>query len=419
MIRYALNVHLPNLRDLTALLLFTASGCAAADAATGEALREVSSHEQAIVYGEDDRQELYQVEDPVLREIGRSSVAALIKKEAVHRLASGEVRVSPTSLTEIYRLCPGQRFERQPAAATCSAVLIDKDLMITAGHCVESDEDCKTYSFVFDYAYKTEGQLENISGSDVYGCRRIVSRTFTETRADFAIVQLDRVPTARSPIPVRRSAMGIEEPLTTMGFTSGLPLKVDQGAVVQDARSTLYDFFALNSDTFEGSSGSAVLDQNYELAGVLVRGGKDYTETSSGCAVVTVVPPDAGIPEWRWEQATYAGPAVDALCAEGYPSEHLCRIAPSCGDGVCSPDPVDEDCAVDCAEFCRENACTKGLGSAVPGAPVKSPSEDAEGCSVRGASASRTGGISAVAMCMLGLVWGLRRRRRAPSPRAR
>lgn len=396
------------------------SGCVAASGADDlELPREVLSQEQPIVYGQDDREELYQVEDPVLREIARSSVAALIESVKVHRLASGDVRIAPTSLKDSYQLCDGERFVEQPAAATCSGVLIDEDLVITAGHCVETDEDCKKYSFVFDYAYGAEGELEDVSASDVYGCRRLVARTFTETKIDFAIVQLDRVPSARAPLPVRRGAMVATTPVVAMGFTSGLPLKVDRGAVVQEGRSSQYDFFALNSDTFEGSSGSAILDENYQLAGVLVRGGNDYQKTSRGCSVAEVVPADAGVPEWRWEQATYAGAAVDALCNAGYPSQLLCGVGPRCGDGVCSLDPVDENCPVDCAEFCRENACTKGVGSAAPGAPVaqRKGKRSGEDCSVSAPGAPRHGPLGVASWAVLGL--GLLARRRRTSVRAR
>jgi hypothetical protein len=409
------DVYLATKRTLAGLFILTLSSCVAVTDA--DEAQQVSSQEQAIVYGDDDRQDLYQVEDPVIRELARSSMAALIKSNAVHRLSSGMVRVDPLTLKETYDLCDGQRFENQPAAATCSAVLIDKDLVITAGHCVETQDDCKTYSLVFDYAYDADGQLEEVSGSDVYSCRRLVSRTFTETAIDYSIVQLDRVPSTRTPIPIRRATMHVAEPVVALGFTSGLPLKVDRGAAVQDARSLQFDYFTVNTDTFKGSSGSAVLDENYELAGVLVRGGNDYEDTGHGCAVANVVSSDAGMPEWRWEQATYAAAAINALCAEGYPSQLLCDLAPSCGDGVCSLDPVDENCPEDCEEFCRVTACSKGVGSAVPGKPVPPKSKgDSEGCSVRAPGGSAADLLPSVLWTLLGLAYVTRRSgRSAPS----
>jgi len=150
-------VYLAAKRTLLKLCIVTLSGCTAVgDAEELDESTEVRSQEQAIVYGTDDRQDLYEVDDPVLREVARSSVAALIKSSLVHRLATGSVSISQTTLGQTYHLCEGQRFEDEPAAATCSGVLIDKDLLITAGHCVETDDDCRTYSFVFDYAYGGE-----------------------------------------------------------------------------------------------------------------------------------------------------------------------------------------------------------------------------------------------------------------------
>jgi V8-like Glu-specific endopeptidase len=363
------------------------TGCAAADAAVDDG-PELQEQSQAIIYGTDDRQDLYEVDDLKLREIGRSSVAALIDKELVIRQAGGMVRVAPTTLKQMYGLCDGEPFENQPAAASCSGVLIDRDLLITAGHCVEDAKDCRSYAFVFDYAYRAEGELEALSASDVYGCRRLVARTFTDAGTDYAIVQLDRVPSGRSPVEIHRGPMPIGGRAEALGFTSGLPLKFDRGATVRESRAAQLDFFALDADTFEGSSGSAILDENYALAGVLVRGGEDYIETADGCSVSKQVPADSGTPDWGWEQATYVAPAIEALCEENYPSERLCGIAPSCGDGVCSFDPVDERCTEDCGTYCSNAACIKGaLGSAEPGDPVAkeedSQASSADECALR------------------------------------
>jgi hypothetical protein len=285
---------------------------------------------------------------------------------------------------------------------------------VTAGHCVSDTKECESYAYVFDYAYRSEGELEDISASDVYGCRRLVARKFTNNELDYAIIQLDRVPSGRVPAKIRRKPVDTGEAMTALGFTSGLPLKVDSGAHVKNARADSFDYFALTSDTFEGSSGSGIFDSDRALAGVLVRGGEDYLETDAGCFEPRVVPADAGTPDWRWEQATYVEQAIRDLCDQGYPSEALCDIAPRCGDGFCSFAAVDADCAEDCAEgACSDTGCTKGADTVgAPGDPIAKSSEGANGgCSVRSGAAANRAGWLMYAVALLGVGLGSRRRR--------
>ena len=63
-----------------------------------------------------------------------------------------------------------------------------------------------------------------------------------------------------------------------MGHPSGLPLKVTAGATV---RSHKRDFYVANLDSFEGNSGSPVFNENYEVAGILVRGEVDFSHLGS------------------------------------------------------------------------------------------------------------------------------------------
>jgi hypothetical protein len=207
----------------------------------------------------------------------------------------------------------------------------------------------------------------------------------------------------------------VGEPLTVLGTGSGLPIKIDSAARVIDVRAAEADFFSVESDTFEGSSGSGVFDADNQLLGVLVRGGTDYLEDKQrGClavnrreqAVVGEADGDLG-----HEEATYVSHAVKRLCDQGFPSQAICAIDVRCGDGICSGSESRADCAIDCdpcdAGVCRARADVRfSAGSAVK--QIRRPRADSSGGCALGAGPLRARTTSA-ALLMLA-VW-LRARR--------
>src|SRR6185369_12437259 len=85
----------------------------------------------AIVYGTDDRQEFFEVTATAERARIARSLVALVPKASLVRTAAGVIADRPT-WGERDGLCPGERFSEQPAAAFCTGVLVDWDLVLTA-----------------------------------------------------------------------------------------------------------------------------------------------------------------------------------------------------------------------------------------------------------------------------------------------
>lgn len=329
------------MRSLCVLSVFSlALGCVAAK-------EEVGSRDDFVVYGNDDRVEVYQHPDLELRELAARSIVALMGTNILDVSNPSDVRFRGQNLQQARRLCTSERFLDQPAVANCSGTLIDLDLVLTAGHCVTSQAACEQTSFIFDYYYEDDGPRKSIDlEEDVYSCAELVTQELGGG-LDYAVVRLDRVVHPdHGPAPVRMGDQVLPNgtDLVVMGFGSGLPLKIDDGGQVTNARSGTRDWFGANLDTFGGHSGSGVFNDAGEVVGVLVRGEGDY-EYSQGCGRVRVLPenPAPGIEE----ECTYVARAIEGLC--GVTSSIVCE-----GSGVCQACRTDMDCG---GLTCDDGAC--------------------------------------------------------------
>lgn len=290
-----------------------------------------------VVYGADDRTEVYDHPSDELRRITQQSIVAMIDNDQLEKDSdTGNYVLFTVSLQQSKDLCDDERFANQPTAALCSGVLIDDDLVLTAGHCVRTEGDCARRSFVFNYYLTGPSQLAPIRDEDVYTCKLIALRdeaTDDALTPDFAVVQLDRPVTGgHQPVAVRPATTPLaqDEPLTMIGFGSGLPAKIDSGGTVDDPRTNTLDYFVANPDAFAGHSGSATFDSNDQLAGILVAGrAPDYFQPEGeNCSRVNTFDD-----EKAGEAIHYFAPVVSQLCEQGWGSDSLC------GETACDGEP--------------------------------------------------------------------------------
>ena len=298
-----------------ATILVVSSGFAIPSTAQG------SNPRPEVIYGEDNRLDLFDAKVPDnLRKLARST-AVLMKSSDLtpNSSRSGYLNIHSENFGDAMELCPSEPFREQPSAGFCSGFLVGPDILVTAGHCMDSQSRCDMTSFVFDYGYiDPMTDLSSVPSSNVYRCQSIVAQELdSDTKSDFAIVKLDRPVTNRAPLKYKKNGLVAEgTKLVVIGHPSGLPTKVAGDSSVRTSNTTK-PFFVANLDTFGGNSGSAVFNEDTEeVEGILVRGDMDF-QFINGCYKSNVCEQDA----CRGEDVTRSPVFAEYLEVDDRPTE--------------------------------------------------------------------------------------------------
>jgi hypothetical protein len=308
------------------------SGCGA----NGGTPLELGEAQQSFINGNDDRLEYFELTDPGQRAALAQFPVALLPASNLRALTSGAA-AALESWGELDELCADAPFRSEPAASFCSGVLVDWDLVLTSGHCVNLvplDE----LRVVFGYYYAAPGELA-VSNADAYRVAEVVvserDSAQADERLDFAWLRL----TSPVKLPHRPAAVYTQPPgpavgdsILSIGAGGGVPIKLDAGGHVQETRTASRDYFVADTDTSEGSSGGGAYATDLGLLGTLARGAPDFVPTSSGCRETdqNLVPSDAR------EEFTFVYRSVEELCKVD-PTRSLCDA--SCAQPCPPPEP--------------------------------------------------------------------------------
>lgn len=247
--------------------------------------RLIQRQSQALIYGDDDRVEVSLYAGQPDRDLLQRVVAALVPKRLVSRGTQGALEIEGPSLGERTGLCSEEVLRDQLSVAVCSAILVEDDRFVTAGHCFRSDQ---TEELVLVLGYlqgAASGRFEAASVREIAGFVTVVDGALAENPgADYAIgVLVDR---AAGGLDLAGTSSRLSEGagVVVVGTSEGLPLKVDTGGVVFNAEPA--DFFEVTADTFTGGSGSPVFSAEGAFLGIVVGGGADYQwDDARGCLV--------------------------------------------------------------------------------------------------------------------------------------
>lgn len=227
-----------------------------------------------VIYEDDDRKDIYQVQDPITLSLADSTAALINSKKLVSINETDYSIAKAPSLGENRKTCKKEPYYNQPVAAHCTGFLVGPDLLATASHCILSKTICSSFKVVFDFnVQKKEILPKIIKKENVYSCIKVVAYSGVSSN-DFAILQLDRTIDNRKPLAIRRSGtIRSNTPLLVIGHPMGLPKKIAGGAHVYSVNKR---GFKANLDTYGGNSGSPVFNKETNLVeGILVSGAKD------------------------------------------------------------------------------------------------------------------------------------------------
>lgn len=249
-----------------------------------------------VVYGHDNRKDIFLVNDPRLLDMASSTAVMISKKAYIPAATQGFYDINARTLEEAANVCPTEKFSQQPLAGRCSGFLVGPDTLVTAGHCYISrtmtpEETCAAYTWVFDFNMKSPNSRpeKNISINNIYSCKKIIAANLNGIN-DFSVIKLDRPVVGRRPLNFRGNGkLADKTKLVVIGNPTGLPTKISgQGKILDNANPVA---FITNLDTFQGNSGSAVFDATTGMVeGILIQGKTDYVPSlysnPNSCKVV-------------------------------------------------------------------------------------------------------------------------------------
>lgn len=199
---------------------------------------------------------------------GRAAVVLFDKEDLEPSSDLLSSRLNDKTFGQKFRLCSNESFLNEPATGRCSGFLAAPDLVVTAGHCLDTLDDPKRLAFVFDYPTDTQTPIPS---SKIYYLEKVLARKNDDRGLDFAVIRLNRPVEDRLPAPLAlEREVSVGSPLVLAGYPLGLPLKVTEGGKVIGFKDAHYLRTQLQS--FKGNSGSPVFNaRTGKVEGILVR----------------------------------------------------------------------------------------------------------------------------------------------------
>ncbi len=238
---------------------------------------------QKAIYGTFDNEFISMKAPQKVREMA-TGISYLVDKRLVSHQSAIESVIYGQTLREQDNLCSDEKFSENTTAGFCTGFLVGKDIIVTAGHCVNEESKCKNTSFVFGVNHaKEEHRQFKIRRDNVYSCKKVLTSFYKKgTSYDYAVIQLDREVKYRHVFVLGDDNKVTEKSKVAMlGHPNGLALTYSAPAPVTQTWDT--HVFRTTLDSFSGNSGSPVFDLATEKVMGILTGGQDDFEENGSC----------------------------------------------------------------------------------------------------------------------------------------
>lgn len=210
------------------------------------------------------------------KDLARFSVPEMAKATATQislkRVISIDSENSAYPAATLQNLCPGDRFKDNKILGGCSAFLVGKDILVTAGHCNPDYKTnrCDDEGWLFNHNSNVTGDRYPIKNRDIYKCAEVLDFKHAEG-VDYAVVRLDRPVAGATPfVPNLGNDVYQKDALAVLGYPLGLPFTYTPGGNVIDFDRT---HMRTDLDGYTKNSGSVVLNLRTGRAeGILTNG---------------------------------------------------------------------------------------------------------------------------------------------------
>jgi hypothetical protein len=179
-----------------------------------------------VIYGVDNRQEYYEINDPFVKELADSTLA-LVDRRQLQNLPGAQYKLAGRQYGSAYGLCTTEPYYSQQISAFCTGFLVAPNLVATAGHCIQSQAECQNTQLVFGFALKgPQTQNDIFDDQQVYSCSELIKSETANSGADYAVIRIDRMAIGRSSLELRsQGELSVGDEVLSLDIHQAFPSK--------------------------------------------------------------------------------------------------------------------------------------------------------------------------------------------------